>query len=96
MTDKEQIPLHRRIGLRLLQFLIIVSAFLLIRNCILISKNSTNPDLEIQQHYYDKGYEAGRQKALHNKTPAEQHFPDLLLERKYREGLRDGWDATKP
>ncbi len=96
MAEKEQeLPLHRRFGLRFLQFLIIVVAFVLIRNCIIISINGSSTDLEIQQQYYERGFEAGKQKALYGTKDMDEKYPDLLLERKYREGYRDGWDRTK-
>ncbi len=94
MTDEDNIPLHRKLGIRFLQFLIVVLAFVLIKNCINISMTGENPELELQQQYYEKGYEAGKQKGLNGRPGAEPHFPDLLLERKYRQGYRDGWDET--
>jgi hypothetical protein len=95
MADEEQIPLHRKFGLRLLQFLLVVLALVLIRDCIIISTHGSNPGLKMQQEYYDKGYEAGKLKALYGRDRRTPSFPDLLLERKYRDGYRDGWDATQ-
>lgn len=95
MADEEQIPLHRRLGLRFLQLLIIIVAFMLIRNCIIISLNRHKADVKMQRQYYEKGYETGKEKALYDRQQAEQYFPDPLLERKYREGFRDGWDDTR-
>jgi hypothetical protein len=95
MADEEEIPLHRRFGLRLLQFLLVVLALVLIRDCIIIATHGSNPGLKMQQEYYDKGYEAGKQKALQGRDRLAPSFPDPLLERKYRDGYRDGWDATQ-
>jgi hypothetical protein len=95
MADEKQIPLHRRFGLRLLQFLLVVFALLLMRYCVILVMNSNNPGLKMQREYYNKGYEAGKQKALQGRDRLAPSFPDLLLERKYRDGYRDGWDATQ-
>jgi hypothetical protein len=80
-TENEKIPPHRRWGLRFLQVLIIIMAFALIRNCILISTNSNFPGTKLQLQYYDKGYEAGREKAQDNNPQIEDPFPNLILEK---------------
>jgi hypothetical protein len=90
MENEERISMQRRFGLRLLQLLIIIMAVMLVRNCIIISMESDNQELSVQQQFYNKGYEAGKQKALSGRQQTEPFFPDLLLERKYRNGHRDG------
>lgn len=49
----------------------------------------------MEQEYYEKGVDAGKKKALNSSLQAQPHFPDLLLEQKYRQGFREGWDKAR-
>ena len=91
MTQNEGISFQRKYGLRLLQILIILVAFFLVRNCILMLGSDIPSELRLNQ-YYEMGYEAGKSTALGRRPVAEPTFSDSLLKKKYRDGYRSGWD----
>jgi hypothetical protein len=91
MTQSEKISTQRKYGLRLLQILIILVAFFLVRNCI-FTLSSDIPSEQLLNQYYEMGYEAGKTKALGSYPVAEPSFSGPLLKKKYRDGFRNGWD----
>ena len=91
MIPNEEISLQRKYGLRLLQVLIVLVAFFLVRDCIL-TLNSDLPSETLLNQYYKKGYEAGKIQA-HGRYPvAEPTFAAPLMQTRYRAGFRNGWD----
>jgi len=91
MTQNEGISFQRKYGLRLLQILIILVAFFLVRNCILTLGRDIPSGRQLKQ-YYELGYEAGKSTALGRGPVAEPTFSEPLLKKKYRDGYRNGWD----
>jgi len=91
MTQNEGISFQRKYGLRLLQILIILVAFFLVRNCILMLGGDIPSEQRLNQ-YYEMGYEAGKSTALGRRPIAEPNFSDPLLKKRYRDGYRSGWD----
>lgn len=93
---EEKISPHQRFGLRLLQVLIIIMAILLVRDCILIS---TEKQLTQQQesYYFQLGYKHGKLIATGTKQSLDlkQEFSHPAIRKKYHEGFRAGWDATR-
>jgi len=94
MTQSEKISPQRKYGLRFLQVLIILVAFFLVRNCI-FTLSSDIPSEQLLNQYYEKGYEAGKIKALGSYPVKEPSFSDPLLKKKYRDGFRNGWDDER-
>ena len=93
--EPEKIPFHRRFGLRFLQVLLIVCAFLLIRRCIVIYQDNrlTSDDLKIE--YFDKGFANGLKKAQGLSADQEPGFSNYALKKAYRDGYRQGWDKGR-
>jgi hypothetical protein len=91
MPHSEEISVPRKHSLRLLQVLIILVAFFLVRNCI-FTLGSDIPSEVLQRQYFEMGYKAGMTKALGSYPAAEPTFSDPLLKKKYRDGFRNGWD----
>jgi len=75
--------------------LMIILAFMLLKNCIGSIHYGTTTSQDEIQRYYDKGYEDGTEQAA---EPTDREDPDLdnpLLKKAYRQGFRAGWDAGR-
>ena len=94
-TENEKIPFHRRVGLRLLQVLLIVFAFLLIRRCIVIYHDNRFTSEDIKVEYFDKGFASGMKKAQGFAEDQEPVFENYALKKAYRDGYRQGWDTGR-
>lgn len=91
---KERIPWHRHLGLRLLQILLVLVAFGLLRNCMLLTRMKPLGE-NAREQYYQMGFEAGKSRATKKLKPSEPVINNPLLRRYYRQGLRDGWDSAQ-
>lgn len=95
MAKENRIPLYTKIGIRVTIVLMVILAFMLLKNCIGSLHYGTTTSQDEIQHYYDKGYRDGNEQAA---GPADHHDPVLdnpLLKKAYRQGFRNGWDATR-
>ena len=75
--------------------LMVIFAFMLLKNCIGSLYYGTTTSKDEIQRYYDKGYRDGTQQAA---VPTDRHDPLLdnpLLKKAYRQGFRHGWDAAR-
>jgi hypothetical protein len=94
-TNAEKIPLHTRFALRLIQILIILLAIVLIQRCLAIYQETKPVDQNIVQEYYQKGFEAGKNKAQGQEVNILSDFEKYSFKKSYRDGYRDGWDQER-
>jgi hypothetical protein len=95
MAQDNRIPLYTKIGIRVTIVLMVILAFMLLKNCIGSIHYGTTTSQEEIQHYYDLGYRDGTEQAA---EPTDHHEPVLdntLLKKAYRRGFRAGWDARR-
>jgi hypothetical protein len=71
---EEEIPFHRRFGLRLLQVLIIVLSMVLIKRCVEIYHENKITDEQIKIEYFEKGFESGMKKSMGSPEDLEPQF----------------------
>lgn len=94
MQDQEEkISRQRRVGLGLLQILIVLLALGLIYKSLLNSREAAIPSGQLN-HYYTLGYEHGTNKAEGKSSLQFVEPNNLVLKKIYRKGFRDGWDAS--
>ncbi len=94
MLEKKKIPAHRRFGLGLLQILLVLTAFFLVRRCVLlIDGNRGIPEATLESSYR-MGFEAGKRQAETGLFAEEPPVTAELLKLRYREGFKKGYDAA--
>jgi len=94
-TNRTDIPLHTKWGIRISAIIILLIMVLVIKNCMGSIRYGISTDQEMQNQYYNLGYSHGMQRAQgHEKQPAPE-TDNLLLRKRYRQGFRDGWDSAQ-
>jgi hypothetical protein len=92
---EEKVPFHTRLGLRLLQLLLVIFALLLIRRCVVIYHDNKLTGEQIKVEYFEKGYHNGLKKAQKLPENQQPQFKNYILKKAYRDGYRKGWDAGR-
>jgi len=91
----KKIPYHTRLGLRLLQVLIIVLAMVLVKRCVIIYHENKTVDQQIKVEYFDKGFASGMKKSMGLQEDPEPQFRNYAVKKAYRDGYRQGWDQGR-
>lgn len=95
MEEKPEIPLHTKWGIRITAVIIIVITAMIIKNCIGSFMYGVSTEEKQQSEYYELGYSHGANKAQGIESAPEPETENLLLQKLYRKGYRDGWDSVK-
>jgi hypothetical protein len=95
MAKDNQIPLYTKIGIRVTTVLMVILAFMLLKNCIGSIRYGTTTSQEEIQRFYDKGYRNGTEQAAEPTDRREPELDNPLLIKAYRQGFRAGWDASR-
>ena len=96
MEQKERkLPLHTRLGLRLLQVLIIILCLVLVQRCVGIYFDNRDVDEQVKAEYFERGYASGMKKSIGMPVEAEPHFENYAYKKAYRDGYRQGWDSGR-
>jgi len=93
--EKPEIPLHTKWGIRVTTVIILLLTALIIKNCVGSFIYGVSTDQEQQNEFYELGYSHGMQKAKKMEQPTEPVTKNLLLQKLYRKGYRDGWDSMQ-
>lgn len=94
-TKRADIPPHTKWGIRISGIIILLISILVIKNCVGSIRYGISTDQAMQKQFYDLGYSHGMQRAQgHEKQPAPE-TGNLLLQKRYRQGFRDGWDSAQ-
>lgn len=93
--EEPKIPFHTRLGLRLLQVLLIVLALLLVKRCVNIYHDNKLSNEQLNLEYFDKGLVNGMNKAQGGNAAPEPQFSSYALKKAYRDGYRQGWDKGR-
>jgi hypothetical protein len=94
-TSENKIPIHTRLGLRLLQILLIIFALLLVKRCVYLYLDNRMIDQRIQTEYFEKGFVSGLNSSRGMEQESEPQFKNYALEKAYRDGYRQGWDKGR-
>lgn len=94
-AQKPEIPLHTKWGIRISGVVILLITVLIIRNCIGSFMYGTSTDQGQQNQFYELGYSHGIRKAQGLGKPSPPETKNLLLQKMYRKGFRDGWDSVQ-
>ena len=94
MKEQEKITRQRRIGLGIIQILIVLVAVGLIYRAFVISSENREAPIP-QNNYYNIGFEHGMTQAK-TKSPQVLREPtNLVHKNQYLKGYREGWDAAQ-
>lgn len=95
MSENRPIPLYTKIGGRITILLLLLLAFMLVKNCAgSIHYGTTTSQQEIRR-YYDMGYAQGNRQTPEQATEAAPTTDNPLLQKAYRRGFRAGWDSRQ-
>ncbi len=92
---EEKTPLQTLLGLRFLQILLIIFAFLLVKRCVALYHDNKLINDQIKIEYFEKGYDNGMKKAQGLKDAPEPQFKNYALKQAYQDGYRQGWDKGR-
>ncbi len=96
MEQKEvKIPYHTRLGLRLLQVLLIIFSLVLVQRCVALYQDNKISNEQVKKEYFARGYASGMKKAQVGTEIQEPTFKNYALEQAYRDGYRQGWDKGR-
>ena len=95
MVKDNRIPLYTKIGIRVTIVLMVILAFMLLKNCIGSIHYGTTTSQEEIQRYYDMGYKDGTEQAPEPTVRDEPVLDNPLLKKAYRRGFRAAWDANR-
>lgn len=93
--NKPEIPPHTKWGIRITTVIILLIVFAIIKNCIGSFRYGVSTEQQQQKIYYELGYSHGLQKAQGVEPDTVPQTDNLLLQKLYRKGFRDGWDSVK-
>jgi hypothetical protein len=94
-TSENKIPVHTRLGLRLLQILLVVLALMLVKRCVYLYLDNRMTDQRIQTEYFEKGFANGLNRSRGMVKKPDPQFKNYALEKAYRDGYRQGWDKGR-
>jgi len=95
MARDNRIPLYTKIGIRVTIVLMVILAFMLLKNCIESIHFGTTTSQDEIQRYYNMGYKDGTERAIEPIDRAEPDLDNPLLKKAYRQGFRAGWDTSQ-
>jgi len=94
-TQKPEIPLHTKWGIRVTAVIILLITVMIIKNCMGSFMYGVSTEQQLQKKYYEQGYAHGIRKAQGLEQAPEPETENLLLRKLYRKGYRDGWDSVQ-
>lgn len=95
-SQKPEIPLHTKWGIRVTAVIILLITAMIIKNCMGSFMYGVSTEEKLQKEYYELGYSHGAKKAQGLEQAIEPETENLLLRKLYRKGYRDGWDSMQP
>jgi len=94
-TEKPEIPLHTKWGIRVTAVIILLITVMIIKNCMGSFMYGVSTEEQQQKEYYELGYSHGARKAQGLEQAPQPATENLLLRKLYRKGYRDGWDSVQ-